>query len=203
MKKIVDDLNIIKQFAAELKGVFTLADLKTLLPSAHIKTFYRRIKALEQENILKRYIRGVYTTEDFDLRCLSYKINPYSYISLERVLADSLIIGTEPSHEIKAIKIGKKREFAGEQGRIIYLGIAEHLYFGFQKQQSINIAVKEKAFLDTLYFYLKGMRYYFDIYSDIDTTKLKASIINDFLKQYRNPKFIAFVRNYINGYTFS
>ena len=122
---------------------------------------------------------------------------------MECILADALIIGTELSHEIKAIKIGKKRKFAGDQGRIIYLGIAGHLYFGFQKQQNVNIAVKEKAFLDTLYYYMKGIRYYFDIYSDIDTTKLKASLIKSFLGKYRNPKFISFVRNYIDGYSFS
>jgi predicted transcriptional regulator of viral defense system len=203
MKKLIADIDIIKRFAPELKGVFTLADLKTLLTSPHIISFYRRISALEREGVLKRYIRGVYTAEGFDLKYLSYKINPRSYISMECVLAHSLIIGTEPVHEVKAVKVGKKREFTGDQGRIIYMGIGEHLYFGFQKRQDINFAIKEKAFLDTLYFYAKGMKFYFDIYSDIDTKKLDASIINDFLKRYKNPKFITFVRNYINGYTFS
>jgi hypothetical protein len=203
MKTIIDDIKMINRFSSELRGVFTLADLKNLLPSAHNMNFYRRVKALEEAKILKRYIRGIYTTENYDLKILCYKINPHSYISLERVLADELIIGTEPSYEVKAVKIGKKREFTGDQGRIVYLGITGHLFFGFRKQQNINVAIKEKAFLDTLYFYIKGARYYFDIYSDIDTTKLKLSIIEKFLKNYRNPKFISFVRNYIDGYTFS
>ena len=38
MKTIVDDINKINQFKEDLKGVFTLSDLKVLLPSAKTKT---------------------------------------------------------------------------------------------------------------------------------------------------------------------
>jgi hypothetical protein len=203
MNKLVDDLTRINKFEKDLKGVFTLADLKVIFPAKTLISFYRRIKALEKVNILKRYIRGIYISENFDLKLLSYKINPNSYISFERVLSDSLMIGSMPTHEIRAVKVGKKREFTTDQGRIIFLGIAKDLYFGFKKIEGINIATKEKAFLDTLYFYLKGLKYYFDIYSDIDTKKLDINIIREYLKAYHNPKFISFVRNYLNGNTIS
>ena len=60
------------------------------------------------------------------------------------------------------------------------------------------MATKEKAFLDTLYFYQKGTRFYFDIYSDIDISQLDRSIIFKYLKSYKNPKFIKFVKDYFN-----
>jgi len=203
MKTIVDDINKINQFKEDLKGVFTLSDLKVLLPSDKTKTLYRRLKALEKEKILNRIIRKIYVTKNYDLKTLSYKINNISYISLETVLAENLIIGTIPSNEIKAIKLGKKREYEIEYGRIIHLSISKHLYFGFNKIEGINIATKEKAFLDTLYYYIKGIKYYFDIYSDIDVEKLDIKLIQDYLKRYKNPKYIKFVRRYINEHTIS
>jgi len=203
MKTLIDDINKIKQFGKDMKGVFTLPDLRNIFPSNKINIFYRRIKALEREKILKRFVRKIYTTENFDLKMISHKINPASYISFETVLSETLIIGTIPINEIKSVKLGKKREYISEQGRIIHLSISKHLYFGFRKQEGINIATKEKAFLDTLYFYVKGMKYYFDIYSDMDIKKLNKNLIEEYLKKYKNPKFITFIRSYLNDYPFS
>ena len=203
MKCIVQDIKIINSFKEEMKGVFTLADLKNLFPLNDNKTFYRRIKALEKENILNRAVRKIYVTENYNIKMLSQKINSNTYISFETVLSEALIIGTVPEKEIKALKVGKKREYITEQGKIIHLGISGHLYFGFNKIKGINIAVKEKAFLDTLYFYLRGNKYYFDIFSDIDVEKLDIELISKYLKNYKNPKFIKFVRSYLDEFYLS
>ena len=51
--------------------------------------------------------------------------------------------------------------------------------------------------LDTLYFYLRGRRYPFDIYSDVDTSSLDSEKVLDYLKEYENPKFVAFAKGVI------
>ena len=68
---------------------------------------------------------------------LSQKINPNTYISFETVLSEALIIGAIPVNQIKAIKVGKKREYNIGQGKIIHLGISRHLYFGYIKILSL------------------------------------------------------------------
>ncbi len=201
MNKIVQDINKINEFKDKLGGVFTLTDLRNLFPLNDNTTFYRRIKALEKADILKRAVKKIYITKDYNIRMLSHKINPDSYISLEAVLSDALIIGTLPANHIKALKIGKKREYITDLGTIIHLGISKHIYFGFDKYKGINIATKEKAFLDTLYFHLRGYRFYFDIFSDMDLDRLDISLIDKYLKEYKNPKFVNFVRNFFNEYT--
>ena len=70
MKSIVQDIKIINSFKEEMKGVFTLADLKNLFPLNDNKTFYRRIKALEKENILNRAVRKIYVTENYNIKML-------------------------------------------------------------------------------------------------------------------------------------
>lgn len=49
--------------------------------------------------------------------------------------------------------------------------------------------------LDTLYFHLRGQRYVFDPFSDVDTSRLDPGRLRDYLGRYRNPRFVAFARN--------
>lgn len=203
MKRLIDDIKAIQQFKSDLNGVFSVSDLKILMPSRNSETFYRRIKALENEYILKRFIKGFYVTEEFDLKTLSQRISPSSYISLDTILAEELLIGTVSRNEIKAVKIGKKREYITDYGRIIHFGISPHVYFGFYRKNGINIACKEKAFLDVLYFYTKGTRYYFDVYSDINIEQLDVNKLDKYLNQYKNTKFKQFIKGYLYEYTIS
>ncbi|MBN1524255.1 MAG: hypothetical protein JW904_07235 [Spirochaetales bacterium] len=196
MNTLFKDAGIIEKFSEDVQGVFTLTDMKSIFPLTDPVTFYRKIKSLKNAGVLSRAVKGIYITENFDLKTLSQKIHPESYLSFETVLAKALIIGTIPSRQIKAVKTGKKREYSIGENRIIHVGISKQLYFGFEKINGIKIAVKEKAFLDTLYFYLKGHIFYFDIYSDLDTSKLDMRIIEKYLGQYSNPKFKKFVRGF-------
>ena len=65
---------------------------------------------------------------------------------------------------------------------------------GYEVVDGIRVALPEKAVLDTLYFYRRGIRFSFDIYSDIDYSRLNKSIIDEFLLKYKNPVFIGFAR---------
>ncbi|MFH1654958.1 MAG: hypothetical protein ABIE74_13035 [Pseudomonadota bacterium] len=196
MKKIVEHIEIIDKFKDDMCGVFTLGDLKSIFPSKDFKTFYRRIADLEKLKILKRFTRGIYVTKDFDPNVLSQKLCERSYISFETILAKHLMIGTIPKNQIRAVKIGKKREYKFQNLTIVHIGVSEHLYFGYETINGVNFATKEKALLDTLYFYNKGLVFYFDIYSDIDLRSIDRNIIEEYLKKYKNPKFISFVNKY-------
>lgn len=196
---MISNVNIIEGFQEDMRGVFTLSDLKGILPCRHANTFYRAVTNLEENKIIFRFARGIYVTERFELPVVSQKICPASYISLEYVLARSMIIGTVPRREIKAIKIGKRREYRSDMGTVLHLGVAKHLYFGFETKEGVNLADKEKAFLDTLYFYCKGQRFYFDIYSDMNMRPLDMKKVKKYLTRYKNPRFIKFVEAYVSS----
>jgi hypothetical protein len=61
------------------------------------------------------------------------------------------------------------------------------------------IADAEKAFLDTLFFYQSGYDFSFNVYSDIDVSRLNPKKIERYLRLYPNPKFKVFVRSVLNG----
>lgn len=199
MNTTFSDVNIIKQFQQDMKGVFTLSDLKGMFPTRHLNSFYRRIANLEKIGVLRRYMRGIYVAEEFDLTVVSQKIDPDSYISFETVLAKEMVIGTIPKNEVKAVKVGKRRAYRSALGNVLHLGVARHLYFGFETIDGVNFAAREKALLDMLYFFSKGMRFYLDIYSDVNLKKIRCELVEKYLSKYRNPKFVKFVRTYLQG----
>ncbi|MBF0106652.1 MAG: type IV toxin-antitoxin system AbiEi family antitoxin domain-containing protein [Deltaproteobacteria bacterium] len=195
-------MQIIEKFQEDTQGVFSVSDLKGMLPSKHLNSFYRRVVNLEKAGIIERFTRGIYvTTKGFNLSVVSQKIHPKSYISFESILAQHLIIGTVPKREVKAVKVGKKRDYKTLNGRVLHLGVTPCLFFGFETIKGLNFATKEKALLDTLYFYNKGMSFYFDIYSDIDLSVIDRDILIGYLAQYKNPRFVKFVTEYIKGGT--
>jgi hypothetical protein len=196
MKIDYRDYKLLNKFKDDMRGVFTLSDIKNLFQIFNGQMFYRKLKELERAGVIKRFIKGIYISENFDMQTLSQKICPDSYISFENVLAKNMIIGTVPQNYLKAVKIGKKRIYKKSNLSIVHVGITPNLYFGFETVKGINLAVKEKAFLDTLYYYQKGMKFYFDIYSDMNIQLLDNKIVNKFLKKYENPKFTKFVEGF-------
>jgi len=199
MNTLVQDMQIIEKFQNIVRGVFTLSDLKGMLSSKQLNSFYRRVVNLEKSGVIKRFTRGIYVTKEFDLSVVSQKIYPKSYISFENILAQHLMIGTVPKREVKAIKVGKRRDYKTLNGRVLHLGVDPRLFFGFETINGLNFATKEKALLDTLYFYNKGMSFYFDIYSDIDLSGIDRKTMFSYLAKYKNPKFVKFVTQYIKG----
>lgn len=199
MNKSLETYKLIQKYTADHRGVFTVSDLKNLLQEKDATLLYRQIKGLEQQNILKRFSRGIYITKDYDLEALSQRLCPESYISFGNILAKELVIGSVPQKTVYAVKIGKGRRYRSDVGEIVHFFITPSLFFGFKRQDGVNYADKEKAFLDTLYFYQKGQKFSFNIYHDINVDLLDQKKIRKYLTHYKNPKFIKFVKGVINA----
>lgn len=201
MKKKVFSLKNLEKFSNELSGVFTTADLANLAGSSNKVEANRFIKKLINEGYLRQYIRGVYVAEEFSPEVLCAKIYPDSYISFGNVLAKNLVIGSIPAKSIKAVRVGRNRKFSGLNLNISYLGISPVLNFGFiADNKGVRFATPEKAFLDMLYFYMRGEKYSFNIFQDINLERLDLKLIKKYLKNYKNQKFIKFVNNYLETY---
>jgi hypothetical protein len=190
----VADAQIVRRLDSEQRGVFSRGDLQTAFGERHPAAFARRVNTLLDHGILRRYFRGWYVSENFDLAALSQRIAPDSYVSFGTVLARHLIIGPNPENRIVAVKTGRPRRYVFEGFTIEHVSVTPDLLFGFLTDDGIRYADPEKAFIDTLYFHLRGRRYPFDIYSDIAAHKLDGEKVRDYLGRYRNRKFVAFAQ---------
>ncbi|MDA3927101.1 MAG: hypothetical protein PF904_20700 [Kiritimatiellae bacterium] len=189
----------VREFSSDLRGVFALSDLRNLLQTTNRDVFYRSINELQTSGVLTRFSRGFYVTKGFDPLVLSQRLCPDSYVSFGNVLAKHLLIGSVPRYRIRAAKVGPKRVYNNEDIRIEHLSLRKGLNFGYEVVDGVRMALPEKAVLDTLYFYRRGIRFSFDVYSDIDYSRLNKSMIEEFLLQYKNPVFIDFARNLTNA----
>jgi hypothetical protein len=188
------DARAIERVAPSQRGVFSKADLQSLLAERHPAAFVRRITALEEDEVLRRFCRGWYVSESFDLPTLSQRLAPRSFVSFGTVLARALLIGPRPERQLIAAKVGRSRTYQNLGHEIVHVHIAPHLDFGHTATGGVQFADPERAVLDVLYFHLRGRRYPFDLYSDIDFGKLDSRRLSTYLDRYRNPKFVAFAK---------
>lgn len=197
--KLSADQAAVRRLAAGQRGVLSKADLQILLAEPHAAAFARRLVALRRSGTLQRFCRGFYVHEPFDLAVLSQRIAPASYVSFGTVLARELLVGVQPEHQLLAAKVGRAQTYRGLGREIVHLHLAPHLDFGHAARDGVQWADAEKAVLDVLYFHLRGRRYAFDPYSDIDYARLDHGRLRGYLGRYRNPKFQTFVGRIVGG----
>ena len=184
----------VKAFSSELRGVFSLSDLRNLLQTSNRGVLYRGLRDLERAGVLSRFCRGFYVTPDFESLVLSQRLSPDSYVSFGNALARHLLIGSVPRYRIRAAKPGPKRVYTNGEYRIEHLSLKPELVFGYEVIDGVRIALPEKAVLDTLYHYRRGARFSFDVYTDIDYSRLDGGLVRKYLGEYRNPVFVDYAR---------
>lgn len=178
--------------------MFTLGHLKVLFAEPHPNQLYRSIKALSKHGVISRFVRGIYITATPDLAVLSQRLAPESYGSMTQVLSENLVIGIKPKNVFKAVRIGVSKSFTDGTIQVQQYGVAEKYFFGFDNERGVSTATPEKAWLDTIYLYQHGAAFPFDIYSDVNYSRLNRSKIEEYLVKYRNPKFQKFARSLLN-----
>jgi hypothetical protein len=189
----------IRGFSSEMRGVFALSDLRNLLQTDNRDVLYRSINDLQEAGVLSRFSRGFYITRDFDPLVLSQRISPGSYVSFGNALARQMLVGSAPRYRVRAAKAGPKRVYSNGEYRIEHLSLKPELNIGYEIVDGIRMALPEKAVLDTLYFYRLGISFSFDVYTDIDFSRLDRSVVREFLQKYRNPVFVDFARSVLDA----
>ncbi|MBU0506003.1 hypothetical protein KJ708_08435, partial [bacterium] len=163
-------------------------------------TNQRTIKRLVKAGILSPVKRGLYVTDSFDLWQLSRHIINNAYISLDSILAKNMLIGTLPQNRLSLVSTNKNLVIRFKNYRIDIYSLSDDLFFGFtQNNQGLNLADSEKAYLDMLYYHLRGYKFAIDPRNEINIQKLNKTKIRSYLIKYKNPKFVTFVKGLING----
>lgn len=188
-----------EKLADELGGVFSCAELETLINLSSRASFFRAVKDLQRIGAISKFKRSLYIAKRFNPFLLSARIDPKSYISMDTVLARNGLIGTVPALQVSAVRVGRNRTYVTDKLVIKHFGITSRLYFGFAVVDGIKFADNEKAYIDMLYYQMKGARFAFNPASDVDVSRLDMRKLNSYLRSYRNKRFVTYVRDLANG----
>lgn len=168
-------------------SIFSLADFSRLFNIANQQTLYKKIQRLKEKGVIQKLIKGKYrfllaSADDFTLANFLYQP---SYISLESALSFYGIITGFP-YQITSLTIKKTRTINIDNKEFQYSQIADHLFWGYEKQEDFLLADKEKALLDYVYFSLKGLRNL--DWGEIDISGIDKSKMAIYLKKVNNRK---------------
>ena len=202
MYNIIKIENELERLSSDMGGVFSRNDLVTLLniPETSVGKLDRIISLLVKNRLLYRFCRGYYVRKKFDIGILSQKIDPNSYISFTNVLGRCCVVGVTAGNSIIAVSSRPRpRIFSSALGTIKYVTMYKSfMNFGIEREDNLWIANPERALIDVLYFYKRGMQFNFNVYSDINVNLLDIEKVLIYLKNYKNPNFTGFVRSVIN-----
>ncbi|PIU37499.1 hypothetical protein CO005_03655 [Candidatus Roizmanbacteria bacterium CG_4_8_14_3_um_filter_34_9] len=188
--------DIIKIMREREMSTFSLDDFGRLLNINNQNSLYKKIQRLEKKEIIKKLIKGKYLfifnkTDDFKIA--NYIYQP-SYISLESALSFYGII-TGFSYKITSITVKKSRSYIIDEKDYLYSHINQDLFWGYEKKEDFLIAEKEKALVDLIYFYSKGLRG-FDR-EDLDISEINKKKLILYAKKFNNKKTLSIIKNEI------
>jgi predicted transcriptional regulator of viral defense system len=201
MKKALDLPILLKEMAPEMGYVFSKGDLAHLFGNRDNTTLDARMRKMIGAGYLKRAMRGYFFTEGAALEDLALKIYPEGYLSIGSALSYHQMIGTSPRwlcHMMTTRPKGKV--IKTDIGTIAMSCHQAEQHFGIINVNGRRYANKEKALIDTCYFYLRGKKFPFNINSDIDISSLEPERLEEYLSCYKNSKFISFVRGLVKNY---
>ncbi len=178
-------------------GLFSLADFERLFNIKNRQTLYKKISRLEKKKLIEKLIKGKYlfflnTVNDFTIA--NYLYQP-SYISLESALSFYGII-TGFSYKLFSITTKKSRSFDIDNKELQYCQINPNLFWGYEKKEDFLIADKEKALLDFLYFYLKGLRSGLE-WKELDLTEIDKQKLIRYTKRFNNSRLLSIIKRKI------
>ncbi len=204
MKKRLSLANLISRLQtlnSTMEGVYSFGDLCNLIGAGSDIGNAKVIARLQREGVVQRIKRGIYVTRDPNLWVLGFRIKTDAYVSMDSVLAKNGLVGSLPARAVSMVYPGRKTTIETPSGDSLrFFSIQPDLYFGFFPQKNgVEVADKEKAYLDLIYFYTKGARYIFDPLVEVKTNKLDTKKLMTYLKRYKNPKFVTFVKGLLRA----
>jgi len=184
-------LELIKTLQKINKPFYTIADLEkiTSLPR---NSLYVSLKRWESGGVIERVAQGIYIPMGGTISIENVAAQLYipNYLSFEYALARYGVLNLVP-YTLTFATTRKTKNYLLQKKRVEFRQISPKLFFGFEMKNGIYIALPEKAFLDQIYFVVRG-KATLDI-DEVDIKKLSIKILKDYSK-----RFPTYVRNYIS-----
>jgi len=164
------------------KPYYTISDLEKVatLPRTSL---YVAIKRWVAVGILQKVAQGIYLPmgKTVPLENIAGQLYFPSYLSFESALAQYGILNLIP-YSITFATTRKTRKYTLNGREIEFRQIAPRLYFGFEMRNGVFVALAEKAFLDEIYFVVRG-RASLDP-DEIDLKKMSSKVLRDYSKRF-------------------
>ena len=184
---------IIKKLSAQGLRFFTTTDFKKFFDIKQDNTASKMLERLTKKGVLKKLAKKQYLftllgADDFQIANFLY--SP-SYISLESALCFYGILGQFP-YQITSITARKTKTINCLNKEFNYSHIKQGLFFGYHKEKDFLIASPEKALLDYLYFYSKGLCGFEK--DDFNLAEINKQRLNELLVQSGDAKLAGFIK---------
>ena len=138
------------------KPYYTIADLEKItgLPK---NSLYVSLKRWVSGGILEKAAQGIYLPRGTTVSIESVASQIYipSYLSFESALSRYGILNLIP-YTLTFATTRKTRKYTIQGREVEFRQIAPALFFGFEIKEGYLIALPEKAFLDEIYFMVRG-----------------------------------------------
>ncbi len=183
-------IELLKLLQKMNKPFYTIADLEkiTSLPR---ESLYVGLRRWEGGGIIERVAQGIYVPmgSNISLENVAAQLYIPNYLSFESALARYGILNLIP-YTLTFATTRKTRKYTLRKQEIEFRQISAELFFGFEMKNGIYIALPEKAFLDEVYFVVRG-KAALD-FDEVDIKKLSSKTLKDYSK-----RFPAYVQRYI------
>lgn len=173
------------------KPFYTISDLEKIT-GLDRKSLYVALNRWTKMKVLERIGKGLYIPygNEVLIEKVASQIYYPSYLSFEYALAKYGILNLIP-YTLTFATFRKTRRYTIAGRDIEYRQIKKELFWGYIYKKGVYIAEKEKAFLDQIYLFKKGMATI-----EIDELNLK-SLSKKVLFKYAE-RFPPFVKEFLN-----
>ena len=183
-------LELIKTLQKINKPFYTIADLEkiTSLPR---NSLYVSLKRWESGGVIERVAQGIYIPMGGTISIENVAAQLYipNYLSFEYALARYGVLNLVP-YTLTFATTRKTKNYLLQKKRVEFRQISPKLFFGFEMKNGIYTALPEKAFLDEIYFVVRGKATL-----DVDELNMKKLSIKT-LKIY-SKQFPGYARSYL------
>ena len=175
-------LELLRELRRIDKPYYTISDLEKVT-TLRRSSLYVAIKRWVAAGILQKVAQGIYLPmgKMVPLENIAAQLYFPSYLSFESALAQYGILNLIP-YSITFATTRKTRKYTLNGREIEFRQIVPRLYFGFEMRNGVFVALAEKAFLDEIYFVVRG-RTSLDP-DEIDLKKMSSKVLRDYSKRF-------------------
>jgi predicted transcriptional regulator of viral defense system len=175
-------LELLRRLGRIDKPFYTISDLEKVTALSR-ESLYVTIKRWVAAGILQKVAQGIYLPmgKTVALETNAAQLYLPGYLSFESALSQYGILNLVP-YSITFATTRKTRRYTLNQREIEFRQIAAPLYFGFEMRNGVFVALAEKAFLDEVYFVVRG-RASLDL-DEIDLKKMSPKTLHDYSRRF-------------------
>jgi predicted transcriptional regulator of viral defense system len=183
-------IELLKTLQKINKPFYTIADLEKIT-SLSRNSLYVALRRWKVGGIIERVAQGIYIPmgSNIPLENVAAQLYLPNYLSFESALARFGILNLIP-YTLTFATTRKTRKYTFRKQEVEFRQISSELFFGYEMKNGMNIALPEKAFLDEIYFVVRG-KATLD-FDELDLKKLSRKALKD-----NSKRFPTYVQNFI------